>query len=780
MGTTEVANLVAKLTLDTSGFTASASSIGNSGAGKQIEKEIEDSVQSQVKKSQNFNDDDIKKRQEGLLAEVDDLTQINQNIDVMNKNMTDGADLVMTFGKAMVSCVTTSRDIEKAWAATTKEITTPEGVDPDAFFGDLKAEVYDLSMEFPATFQEIAKDIAESAKEGIGAEDLISDVRSKLEEEYGGTLDTLDAQLQMAENTVVALQAQLGDVLLPVLKDIAKELLPILQKASDFIAAHPGLATTITGVAIAFEGLGIAAQIASVAMAMGSAGLAPWIGAVAIIGTIIGLVVLLADAFSQVHEVTTATIEDIEKMDPAVENLVDVAGTLTIQDKFVKDENGDWVQFVPDGWGTGGEWVKATEEEIAILNGKLEETAALTNEVTENAVSEQLAESSEAATEAVTGTTDIMTQLNQQMADFNQNTQQLSATMDGGLTDSMTQLNNLMESDAFRQFSSQPIDPAVSESWSTFGDAVSKTTEGFASIQNNAEGFTTLPVISDDVIESYQLLGEAFKAINTALTGQTEDDMAATGMVPVEGAEQGPMGLLGALEKIPEMLQKIMDTAKALADYLTGDFIAAIEVVKKAMAVVETNDAGETNAGGGNTLYTALGAVQGVLESILTLSQAIANHWKGEMMEAVKDLKKASEIAQQCCANMASAAGAAKEEFAGLAGAIRDVISAIEDLNKVGIPDLGGGSGGGTPGKAAGGPVSGGTTYLVGEKGPELFTPNRSGYIIPNDDLFTASGGNTTITIQFNGDVIGDEESISAYVMQATRQAIQEEVYAAV
>jgi len=39
------------------------------------------------------------------------------------------------------------------------------------------------------------------------------------------------------------------------------------------------------------------------------------------------------------------------------------------------------------------------------------------------------------------------------------------------------------------------------------------------------------------------------------------------------------------------------------------------------------------------------------------------------------------------------------------------------------------------PGMAAGGAVTAGTTYMVGERGPELFTPNRSGSIIPNDEL---------------------------------------------
>ena len=38
-------------------------------------------------------------------------------------------------------------------------------------------------------------------------------------------------------------------------------------------------------------------------------------------------------------------------------------------------------------------------------------------------------------------------------------------------------------------------------------------------------------------------------------------------------------------------------------------------------------------------------------------------------------------------------------------------------------------------GKATGGPVSAGTMYMVGEKGPELFTPQSSGNITPNNKL---------------------------------------------
>ena len=48
------------------------------------------------------------------------------------------------------------------------------------------------------------------------------------------------------------------------------------------------------------------------------------------------------------------------------------------------------------------------------------------------------------------------------------------------------------------------------------------------------------------------------------------------------------------------------------------------------------------------------------------------------------------------------------------------------------------------PFMANGGPVSRGRSYVVGEKGPEVFTPNRSGAIVPNDQL---GGGSTSVVV---------------------------------
>jgi hypothetical protein len=59
----------------------------------------------------------------------------------------------------------------------------------------------------------------------------------------------------------------------------------------------------------------------------------------------------------------------------------------------------------------------------------------------------------------------------------------------------------------------------------------------------------------------------------------------------------------------------------------------------------------------------------------------------------------------------------------------------------IGAPGLG--SFGGA--RAAGGPVVRGKTYLVGEKGPELFSPGSSGQIISNDNA--AGGGDLNVSV---------------------------------
>lgn len=75
-------------------------------------------------------------------------------------------------------------------------------------------------------------------------------------------------------------------------------------------------------------------------------------------------------------------------------------------------------------------------------------------------------------------------------------------------------------------------------------------------------------------------------------------------------------------------------------------------------------------------------------------------------------------------------------------------------------------------GKASGGPVSGGTSYLVGERGPELFTPGTSGHITPNHAL--GGGVVQNITVDARGATVDAIRAIPAAMAEAKRQAVDE------
>ena len=70
-------------------------------------------------------------------------------------------------------------------------------------------------------------------------------------------------------------------------------------------------------------------------------------------------------------------------------------------------------------------------------------------------------------------------------------------------------------------------------------------------------------------------------------------------------------------------------------------------------------------------------------------------------------------------------------------------------------------------------PVSAGTSYLVGERGMEIFTPRTSGNITPNNKL---GGTNVVVNVDASGtDVQGDEQQGRA-LGQLIAAAVQSEL----
>jgi len=63
-------------------------------------------------------------------------------------------------------------------------------------------------------------------------------------------------------------------------------------------------------------------------------------------------------------------------------------------------------------------------------------------------------------------------------------------------------------------------------------------------------------------------------------------------------------------------------------------------------------------------------------------------------------------------------------------------------------------------GLAEGGPARANTPYIVGEKGPELFIPNHSGTVVPNDETMNAMAGGGTTQVTYNINAI-DSQSLN-------------------
>ncbi len=100
--------------------------------------------------------------------------------------------------------------------------------------------------------------------------------------------------------------------------------------------------------------------------------------------------------------------------------------------------------------------------------------------------------------------------------------------------------------------------------------------------------------------------------------------------------------------------------------------------------------------------------------------------------------------------------------FAGLPARIVAAIGSIDLSNLIKWPSIPGLGGGGKPSgnggvdgaRASGGPVFARRTYLVGENGPELFSPGASGMISPNDAYQAAAAGSQATAVSRGGNTI--------------------------
>lgn len=158
-----------------------------------------------------------------------------------------------------------------------------------------------------------------------------------------------------------------------------------------------------------------------------------------------------------------------------------------------------------------------------------------------------------------------------------------------------------------------------------------------------------------------------------------------------------------ALQQLWELLQPLMPFIKVLAQVfgviLLGALIGVVKVIEGALIV---------------TIET----LTGIIQTAIVAAEGLKNIWDTWVLALSKVVTW-----------------------------IDTLIKKIEKLNVVqGAKNAIGGFLGFGGERATGGAVSARRSYLVGEKGPELFTPNISGAILPNSSL-----GGGSIVINING-----------------------------
>ena len=81
----------------------------------------------------------------------------------------------------------------------------------------------------------------------------------------------------------------------------------------------------------------------------------------------------------------------------------------------------------------------------------------------------------------------------------------------------------------------------------------------------------------------------------------------------------------------------------------------------------------------------------------------------------------------------------------------------------------------GIPQRANGGSVASGSPYIVGERGPELFVPGRSGTIVPNDKM-GRGGVNVIVNVDASGSNVEGDEQEGKQLGRVIAAAVQAEI----
>lgn len=167
-----------------------------------------------------------------------------------------------------------------------------------------------------------------------------------------------------------------------------------------------------------------------------------------------------------------------------------------------------------------------------------------------------------------------------------------------------------------------------------------------------------------------------------------------------------------------------------------------------------------------STFSGIISGAQSAQEALATFFQNVANSFLNMATEII-----AKMIQMYVLKSLLNLFGGGGSSIFGAAGAPN--YSGVFGAGSAGLPGF-------TPGlnllpqRAMGGSVSGGQPYLVGERGPELFMPGRSGGIAPTGSF--GGGVNVVVNVDASGTSVQGDQSQGAALGRVVAAAVQAEL----
>lgn len=262
-----------------------------------------------------------------------------------------------------------------------------------------------------------------------------------------------------------------------------------------------------------------------------------------------------------------------------------------------------------------------------------------------------------------------------------------------------------------------------------------------------------------DILGSERGLAAAVAATNAMYAArQGTIDTTANEYVDVLGSEQGlKLAVEGANQLYADRLKALQDAADQAARTpdplgdlsaqvkLNQDLLGATDARRQVMQAIHQSERQYTPQQIEDTIkqIDAYNKQVKEMERIKSTADMIGDAFENAFMSMIDGTKSAKDAFKDLTRSIIADLYR-QYVVKQITGFISNAIT-----SSFGVTPTGGGGGG----KAIGGPVQAGQSYLVGERGPEMFVPARSGSIVPNDRL--GAGGvvvNQTFQFSANGD----------------------------